>query len=354
MKRLKVALIAGLAFGTLAQAQAQQSLTVYTGRSQGLVDAVVKEFQKETGIKVNVRYGRDAEILAALQEEGSRSPADMFWANTSGALEVAAQRQLLSKLPADLLGKPTNYVPSSGNWVPVSARFRVLAYNPGKIKPGELPASVMDLPKVAKLKGRIGWTPTYSSFQDFVTAMRIMKGQAATKTWLLAMKASGAKAYANNPAMLDALRAGEIDVALTNHYYIQRELFGTEEGEYEGAGEDHQKEEAKTKAAEAKAGLATFYFAQGDVGSLALVTGAGILSTSKNANAQKFLNYLLSSKAQQLSTDEIREYPVVSGIKIPKGMIPFADAAGRGPKLDFAKLTDLEGTLKLMREVGLL
>lgn len=351
MKHTRFALFIGLALGMVAQAQ---SLTVYTGRSEGLVEEVVKEFSKETGIKVNVRYGRDAEILAALQEEGSRSPADVFWANTSGALEVAVKNKLLSKLPSSLLGLATNYVPSNGNWVPVSVRFRVLAYNPNKIKASELPASVMDLAKVAKLKGRIGWTPTYSSFQDFITAMRAMKGEAATKVWLQSIKDSGAKAYANNPAMLDALRAGEIDVALTNHYYIQRELYGSEEGEYEGAGEESEAEKAKEKATETKAGLATFYFAPGDVGSLALVTGAGILSNSKNPNAQKFLNYLLSSKAQQLTVDEIREYPVVKSIKIPKGMIPFSDAAKRGPKLDFAKLTDLEGTLKLMRELGLL
>lgn len=351
-KAFSVLLALTLALGV---AQAQPSLTLYTGRSQALVDKLVQQFQKDTGIKVNVRYGRDAEILAALQEEGSRSPADVFWANTSGALEEAVKRNLLIQLPASLTRQPQEFVPSNGRWVPVSVRFRVAAYNPAKVKDSDFPASVMDLPKVAKFKGRIGWTPTYSSFQDFITAMRVVKGEAATKAWLQAMIAAGAKAYPSNPPMLEAMQAGEIDVALTNHYYIQRILAGVEEGEYEGKEESEEEEKKELAAKEAKAGVATHYFAPGDVGGLALVTGAGILASSKNgANATRFLNYLLSKKAQPYFVDEVREYPVIAGVSVAKGMLPFSNAIRLSPKIDFAKLTDLEGTLKLLREVGLL
>jgi len=50
----------------------------------------------------------------------------------------------------------------------------------------------------------------------------------------------------------------------------------------------------------------------------------------------------------------VREYPVIAGVRVAKGMLPFANAIRLSPKIDFAKLTDLEGTLKLLREVGLL
>ncbi|MBF6593500.1 MAG: iron ABC transporter substrate-binding protein [Thermaceae bacterium] len=350
MKRFPLALLAALVIGAVQA----QSLTIYASRGEGLVQPIIKQFEKDTGIQVKLRFGPDAEILAALQEEGSRSPADLFWANSSGSLEAATKAGLLLKLPPELLSRPSEFVPSSGLWVPVSVRFRVLAYNPSKIKPSELPASVMDLPQIAKLKGRIGWTPTYSSFQDFITAMRALKGEAATKAWLLAMKAAGAKAYANNPAMLDAMRAGEIDVGLSNHYYIQRLLAGIQEGEYEGKEEDQVKTPTSSNPA-AKANVATYYFSKGDVGSLALVTGAAVLKTSKQpALAEKFLNYLLEAKSQQFTVDQVREYPVVSGIKLPASLLPFTEVVGRSPKLDFSKLTDLDGTLKLLREVGLL
>lgn len=325
MRNIRIAIVTALALGALAQAQG--TLTIYSGRSQGLVDPLVKQFQAETGIRVNVKYGRDAELLAALQEEGSRSPADIFWANTSGALGAA--QQLMIKLPASIISKPSGFVPGSGTWTPLSIRFRVLAYNTQKFKPEQFPQSVMELPQQTQLKGRIGWTPTYSSFQDFIAAMILIHGETKTKEWLEGMKRLEPKVYPSNPPMMEAIRAGEIDVALTNHYYIQRFL---------------------------KAGypIGTYYFAKGDVGSLALVTGAGVLKSSKNvSSATRFLAWLLSPKAQQFFPGELFEYPVVKGAILPTTLNPLEDILARSPKIDFEKL-QLDNALKVLREAGLL
>jgi iron(III) transport system substrate-binding protein len=330
MKRL---LLLTLTLGFVASASAQSTLTVYSGRGKGLVDPIVEQFQRDTGIKVNVRYGTDAALLAALQEEGRRSPADLFWSNTSGALGTAAQDGLLRPLPASYTrGISDAYTPSTNAWAPLSVRFRVLAYNTAKIKPESLPASVMDLPKRTDLKGRVGWTPTYSSFQDFVGAMIALKGEAATRQWLQGMKALEPKNYAaSNTSMMEAIRSGEIDVGITNHYYIQRFV-------------------------KAGAPIGTHYFEAGDPGSLSLVTGAGILKTSRNASAAlRFLSYLQANKAQQFFTGELFEYPVRSGAILPATLLPFQDASARSPKIDQEKLgARLEPALKLLRELGLI
>ena len=342
-----LALIALLGFAALAQAK---SLTLYSGRSEGLVEPIIQQFQKETGLKVYVKYGRDAELLAALQEEGGRSPADLFWANTAGLLTESAKRGLFSKLPDTLLKKPLAFVPRDGLWVPTSARFRVLAYNPKTLKDSQLPASVLDLPKLSQFRGRIGWTPSYSSFQDFVTALRITVGEARAKQWLLDMKNLSPKSYADNTVMLGALKAGEIDIALTNHYYVQRMIAGVAEGEFEGKETEEPKSAKPTPAV-----LGTHYFAAGDVGNLELVTGAGLLKTSKHsAEAIQFLNYLLSSSTQQRIANSILEYPVIAGFPLPKTLLPLSEALKRSPKIDFARLTDLQGSLNLLRAIGLL
>jgi iron(III) transport system substrate-binding protein len=330
---------------------ANESITVYAGRSEALVEPLVEAFQKDSGIKVNVRYGTDAALYAALQEEGARSPADVLWANTSGALVTAAKKGLSVKLPASITGRPLEFVPASGLWTPLSVRFRVLAFNPKKVKDTELPASVLDVPKLTKFKGRIGWTPTYSSFQDFVTAVRVTQGEEKAKQWLVDMKTLEPKAYASNSEMLDAMLNNEIDVALTNHYYIQRIVAGIAEGEFEQKG--------LAMAEKPKSGLGdvigSHFFKAGDVGNLELVTGAAILKTSKkSATAQKFLAYLLGAKSQQLMTSRILEYPVVGGFSLPKSLLPLNEALKRSPKIDFERLADLDGTLKLLREVGLI
>ncbi len=326
MKRLILSVLTLL---TMAQAQ---SLTVYTGRGQGLVDPVVKQFEAETGIKVQVRYGTDAQILAALLEEGRRSPADLFWANTAGALGRATEAGLLAPLGQALLSRPVAFVPESKAWVPLTVRLRVLAYNPQRLKAEELPKSILDLPRFAQekgLKGRIGWTPTYSSFQDMVAGMIALYGEAKTREWLLSMKALEPKSYASNPAMLEAMRAGEIDLASTNHYYLVR---------FQRAGYN----------------LGRHFFQDGDAGNLALVTGAGILKTSKNLPAAtRFLSYLLSSKGQQFFASEIGEYPVVKGVVLGPQLLPLEEALRKSPRLNFEKL-DLEAALKLLRDLGIL
>lgn len=331
MQRRKLVTLMGIMALGLGFAQAQ-TLTLYSGRGQSLVEPLVKQFQAETGIRVQVRYGTDAQILAALQEEGSRSPADVFWANTAGALGQAASKGLLRPLGDTLLRQPVAFVPASKAWVPVTLRLRVLAYNPQKLKPEELPASILDLPRFAQEKGlvgRVGWTPTYSSFQDMVAGMIALYGEGRTREWLSAMKALNPKSYASNPAMLDAIRAGEIDLGSTNHYYVVR---------FRRAGYN----------------LGLHYFKDGDVGNLALVTGAGILKSSKNlVAANRFLTYLLSPKGQQYFAGTVGEYPLVKGVVADAHLLPLEEALAKSPKLDFEKLP-LDQALRLLRELGIL
>jgi iron(III) transport system substrate-binding protein len=326
-------------------------ITVYAGRSEPLVEPLVQAFQRDTGIKVNVRYGTDAALYAALSEEGGQSPADVFWANTSGALVNASKKGFFNKLPAATLKRALEFVPKSGTWTPLSVRFRVLAFNPKKVTDAALPTSVLDLPSLGKFKGRIGWTPTYSSFQDFVTALRITHGEAKTKSWLEGMKKLEPKAYTSNSTMLESMLAGEIDIALTNHYYVQRIVAGAAEGEFESKG---LAAEEKPKTAKGNI-IGAHFFKSGDTGNLELVTGAAILKTSKKVTtSQKFIDFLLSVKAQQLGANTILEYPVVGGFALPKSLGPLTDAIKRSPKIDFESLSDLEGSLKLLRSVGLL
>jgi iron(III) transport system substrate-binding protein len=310
---------------------ATQTLTIYSGRSTALVDPIVQRFKAETGIDVKIRYATDATLFATLEEEATNSPADVFWVNTSGTLVNAAQKDFFNKLPSTITKRAIEFAPKSGLWTPLSARFRVIAFNPKTVKKSELPQSVLDMTKLAKFKGRIGWTPLYSSFQDFVTALRSVYGEASAKQWLLDMKNLEPKTYPNNPSMMNAIQANEIDIALTNHYYVQRILAVTPKV------------------------LGTHFFKSGDVGNLELVTGAGILKTSKNIDAAtKFLEFMLSTKNQKTTTETTFEYPVVRGFVLPKTLVPLSVVFQRGPKIEFEKLSDIEGSLKLLRDVGLL
>lgn len=324
-------------------------LVVYSGRSQALVDGLVQDFREQTGINIKVRYGNDAELLAVLNEEGDKSPADVIWANTTGALSNATENDLLEVLPDSLLNKPAAYASDSGKWVPVTVRFRVMVYNPDRVDQEDLPESVMDLPSMKQFEGRIGWTPTYSSFYDFITAMRITKGTEVTREWLQDMQALNPKSYNSNTPMVQAVGAGEIDIAITNHYYPVQMKYGGAEGYYEGYEHYGQPEP------DPDARFETYHFTEGDIGNLALVTGAGQLKTAEDADiAQRFLSFLLSRQAQQFAAESVNEYPVIKGVSLPDYLLDEAAAFELSPDYDYEQLQQLEETLNLMREVGLI
>jgi len=332
----------------------QDELVIYSGRSKALVDSLVSMYQEKVDVPVKVKYGSDAQLLAALQEEGDQSPADVFWANTTGALGNAVNNDLLIELPDSVVGRPARFVPSNQRWTPVTTRFRVLAYNTDKVSPEDLPGSVKDLPFHDDLEDRIGWTPAYSSFQDFVTAMRVTEGADSTKKWLEGMRELSPKGYTSNTPMIRALAAGEIDAALTNHYYVLRLKHDGAEGEYEGHEEEEEGEEEEA-AAPASAPVETYRFQNGDLGNLALVTGAGVLQTSnQSAEAQRFLQFLLSEQAQSYAANRVNEYPVVSGTEVPEYMVPVDSAMTLSPEFELERLQEMDPTLDLLREVGLL
>ncbi|GGM07556.1 extracellular solute-binding protein [Deinococcus aerophilus] len=332
MRNVILATTALVLTGT-ALGQSGQTLTVYSGRAKTFVEPLVQQFEKQTGIKVNVRYGSDAQLVAALREEGNRSPADVFWGNSVGALGELASEGRFVKLGTSLTRNVAgDYLPADRSWLPTTVRFRTLAYNTDKIKPEQLPDSVLDLPKMTALKGRIGWTVAYPSFQDFLAGMIAQHGEATTRQWLEGMKALQPRDYkTSNVGMLEAMRSGEIDVALTNHYYIQR-------------------------VNRLSYPIDTYFFKNGDIGNLGNATGAAILKSSKNtATASRFLSSLVGKDAQTFFLSVNFEYPVIGNILQPTTMRPFSEVTKRSPKLDPTALPkNIEKAQKLLRDAGLL
>jgi iron(III) transport system substrate-binding protein len=328
-----------------------QSLTLLSGRSKSLIEPLVEKFENQTDIDVQVKYGAGPQLLETLSQAGEYSEADVFWANTAGILGEASNDGLLQKLPDSILDKPGAFVPSSGYWTPVTARFRVLAYNPENVDAADLPDSVLDLPQLGQVEGPVGWTPSYTSFQDFVTALRLTEGRSTASDWLSRMKQLDPQPYQSNTPMVQALARGDLDIALTNHYYIHRLKHGGAEGEYEGH-EEEEGEEEEEHQPRPDAPVAIHHFEAGDPGNLALVTGAGLLKNAPQPEAAKrFITFLLSQEAQQFAANQVNEYPVTADVTLPDHLMPMDRVLELSPQFDFERLkAELEPTLQLLRE----
>ena len=304
------------------------SLTLYSGRAEALVAPLIAQFEKETGIDVGVKYADSAPLAATLLEEGNRSPADVFWSQDPGPL--GAVSGLLKKLPETTLSKvDARFRAHDGAWVGVSGRARVVAYNPNRVPEAQLPASILDFTD-PKWKGRIGWAPTNASLQAMVTSIRLLKGEDVAKRWLEGVKANEPKVYGNNTAVVNAVGAGEVDVGFVNHYYLYA-----------------------IKRTNPNVSVRNYHLKAGDPGAIVFAAGAGILATSKNAQAaQRFIDYLLSPAAQQYFATETFEYPLTGSVITVPELTPLDGI--QAPSIDLSRLSDVQGTLKLMRDTGVI
>lgn len=309
-----------------------ETITLYSGRSKSLVDPIIQQFEKETGIEVKVSYANTTQLAAKLLTEGKKSPAALFWAQDAGALGAVSKEKLFEELPKSILNKvPKTFRHDDGYWIATSGRARVLAYSPERVKMEDLPESVFELTQ-SKWRGKVGWAPLNASFQAFVTAMRGQVGEKRTEKWLSEMKDNGTKAYPKNTPIIEALAAGEIDLGLPNHYYLFR-----------------------LKKGNPKLSVEQTFFKAKDAGNLVNVAGIGLLKNSDNKKtALKFIEFLLSAKAQQYFVSEVFEYPVTEGVIPNTNLLPLEELLKIVPKFDLNEMDDLEGTIKLLRRAGIM
>lgn len=181
MKRsvfMTLVLLGVLATGSCGESQ--DAITGYSDRTENLIGPILADFSEATSIEVEVRYGQSADLALLIDEEGDRSPADVFISQSPGAIRYLAERGRLRPMPDNVLALlPPGLRNAGGLWAGMSGRVRVVVYNRELVDPSELPGSVFDLTE-DRFRGRLAVAPANGSFQDFVTAMRETHGDETT------------------------------------------------------------------------------------------------------------------------------------------------------------------------------
>lgn len=307
-----------------------QTLTVYSGRSEELVAPLIDQFRQTTGLEVEVRYGDSAELAATILEEGDHSPADVFFAQDPASLGVVAQAGLLARIDDGTAALvPDRFSDDAGLWVGVSGRARVVVYDTTMVDRETLPTTENGFTS-DQWRGRVAIAPTNGSFLAFVAAKILLDGEDETRRWLEGMAANEAPTYPSNSVIVAAVDDGEVDAGLVNHYYLFRRI------------------------AEETDVVAANHFLSGGAGSLVMPSGVAILeSTDSRSDAEQFVEFLLGELAQRYFAEETFEYPLVDGIE-PSVDLPPIESLSQ-PAIS---LSDLAGVLDLatdlVAEAGLL
>ena len=301
-------------------------LTVYSGRGEFLVGDLIGFIDDlYDDLELTVRYGGSTDLVNQIVNEGDGSPADVFYSVNAGSLGALADEGRAGAL-ADGVAELVREEFRTDGWIGTSGRARTVPYNTDAFAAADMPEDVM---AYTDFEGDLGWAPSYGSCQAFVTAMRIIEGEEATREWLQGVLDAGITEYPDEFATCQAIADGEIDAAFTNHYYIQRVLDGNPG---------------------ASIGTA---FTSGDAGAAFNVAGAAVVDTAADADtANNFVRHLLSAEAQEYFATSTFEYPLIPDVA-PVGDLPTIDELDV-PDIDLTQLSDLEATADLMRDVGAL
>ena len=300
-------------------------LTLYLGRGEGgLYENVLQAIEKRNPkLNLKIRRGGSAALANTIvaEKKAGVKRADLFWAVDTGSIGMVTDAGAAKPLPSDLTTqlKEGFQYPS---WSPVTGRVRTLPYNTQRVSPEQIPDSVMALADSAL---KLGWAPAYSSFQSFVTAMRLLEGEKATRAWLKGVNRN-AKKYAGELGVVMGVERGEVDVGFANHYYTLR---------------------LKSGKPDANVALA---YTKNDAG--CLVNASGIVALSDGDLPVNFIRYLLTHEVQSYLAREAYEIPLVQDVAQPEGLASLSTLTP--PAMDLRNLADLRPTLNLMRDVGVL
>jgi iron(III) transport system substrate-binding protein len=312
---------------------AGQTITLYNGQHEQTTDALVKAFEAKTGIDVKIRNDDEDVLSQQIQQEGSNSPADVFFTENTPPLARLDEAGLLAPVDADTLARvPAGDSATDKNWVGVSARLSMVVYNTDDLKPSELPTSIYDLAD-PQWQGKLDIAPGETDFAPIVTSIAEDKGDAAAVTWLKAIKENaGAHLDPDNETLVANVNKGVTQLGVINHYYWYRLK------EEVGAGDLHS-------------ALATF--ADGDDGYLQDVSGAAVVKASQHQEAaQALVDFIVSPQGQKVLTDsDSWEYPLGSGATNP-ALPPLSTFHPRD--FDLTQIGDGTQAVTLLQQAGLL
>jgi iron(III) transport system substrate-binding protein len=327
----------GLAFALAASGAAAQEVNLYSSRHYDTDVALYDTFTEQTGIVVNLIEGDADQLLERIKAEGRNSPADVLITVDAGRLWRADQAGILQPVSSPVLEQaiPAELRHPEGKWFGFSQRVRGIVYAKDRVDPSEI-TRYEDLAD-PKWQGRIcirSSTNVYN--QSLVASMIEADGIEATEAWAKGLVDNLARPpQGGDTDQIQAVAAGECDVAVVNHYYFVRLL---------------ESEAAEERAIGDKVGI--LFPNQDGRGAHANISGAGVIATAPNKdNAVKFLEYLTTPQAQTYFAQGNYEFPVVEGVKLDQVLEQWG--AIKTDAINAAKLGENNpDAVKLMDRVG--
>jgi iron(III) transport system substrate-binding protein len=335
---LTATLVAGAACSSGQRSDKEESaqeVTAYVSADRPFSEPVMREFERRSGVRVNVVYDteetKSTGLANRLLAEKERPQADVFWSNEPVRTLVLKSRGVLAPYRSpNADGIPAVLVDNEGYWTGFSARIRVIAYNTKRVKAEDAPRSVFDLAE-PKWRGQVAMAdPRFGSTSFHVAALYAIAGDEKMDDFFRRLKANDVHIVDGNSVVRDLVSRGEVKVGLTDTDDVN---VGIEDGQPIG-------------------------MVLPDANGLGVPVMPNMVSLIAGAphpdEGRRLIDYLLSPDVeQQLAQSEAVQIPLHAGVPGPKN-IPAINTF-KPMTLDYAKAASRveEVTTRLAKILGL-
>ncbi|RMF19766.1 MAG: Fe(3+) ABC transporter substrate-binding protein [Gammaproteobacteria bacterium] len=284
------------------QAQAAETVNIYSNRQPYLIQPILNAFTKETGIETKVVYAKKG-IAERLAREGKNSPADVVLTVDIGRSQELMDKDVVQPIKSAVLEKniPAQYRDPEGRWFGLTVRARAIYASRERVK--NLDLNYEDLAK-PEFKGKVCTRSGKHPYNLALIASLIAhKGEAAAEEWLRGVKANLArKPQGNDRAQVKAIKEGICDVSLGNSYYLGKMLTNEKQIEWAQA-------------------VNIVFPNQSNRGTHVNISAASVTKYAPHKEAAvKLIEFLSERLAQKMYAEQNFEYPVNPAVE-PSGLV---------------------------------
>lgn len=210
-----LSLLISIAFIHCGRKASSDEVVVYTSVDQVFSEPVLKDFEKETGIRVKAVF--DAEetkstgVLNRLIAEKDNPHCDVFWSGDPVRNIILKNRGIAEAfVPKTAAEIDPKFRDKSGYWTGFSARARVLLYNKNLIKPTEAPNSIFDLTN-PKWKGKCSIAnPLFGTTSFHIAALFSELGDVKAREFMDNLKKNNVVIAASNGDVKKKVEDGDV------------------------------------------------------------------------------------------------------------------------------------------------
>lgn len=303
MKNIFLFSLSLMLLGCSGTKDAPDTVTVYVSEDQVFSEPILKNFEKETGIRVNAVYDTEESkgtgVMNRLIAEKNNPQADVYWANEPIRAEVLRHKEILAPYKSpNAQGIPSIFQDKANYWTGFSARVRLFAVNS---KADKKPTSVLDYANPEfKGKGVIA-NPLFGTTTSHIAALFTLWGDIKAKTFLEALKANHTAISTSNGESADFVADGQYAFSLVDSDDAVSRL--------------KQHAPITFVYPDQKEGEAGLFVVPNTV---MLIRGAPHTKTGK-----KLIDYLLSKKTEKkLAFADCAQIPLHHGVAMPKDLKP--------------------------------